>query len=166
MIKQNHLSQFAAVTSLFVVLLGSGIADAKDKPRNKGSDHHIHHTVNHKNHNHLVVQHTTTKKQIVSRKEAKQYVASGIASWYGYESGNTTATGAKFKPLQMTAAHRTLPLNTKIKVTYLKTNKSVIVLVNDRGPYKGNRLLDLSLGAAKKIGLKPDGIGRVKIEVV
>ncbi len=66
----------------------------------------------------------------------------------------------------LTAAHRTLPLGTLIKVTSLSTGKEVIVRVNDRGPYHGDRILDLSLAAAKKLDLKDKGIGEVAIQVL
>ena len=90
------------------------------------------------------------------------YNEQGIASWYGYESGNRTAMGTRFKPQSYTAAHKTLPLPSKVRVTNLHNGRSTIVLVNDRGPFKKNRLIDLSHGAAKKIGLH--GLTKVKIE--
>lgn len=87
----------------------------------------------------------------------------GIASWYGSESGSVTASGAPFNPGGMTAAHRTLPFGTKVKVTY--GEKSVTVTINDRGPYHGGRIIDLASGAASKIGLKKHGTGKVCLEV-
>jgi rare lipoprotein A len=93
---------------------------------------------------------------------AEGYSEQGIASWYGYESGNRTAMGTRFKPQGYTAAHKTLPLPSKVRVTNLHNGRSIIVLVNDRGPFKKNRLIDLSRGAAKKIGLH--GLAKVKIE--
>jgi rare lipoprotein A len=86
----------------------------------------------------------------------------GIASWYGPESGNKTAMGARFRPQGITAAHKTLPLPTKVRVTNLQNGKSIVVVVNDRGPFKKGRLIDLSQGAAKKIGLR--GLARVRVE--
>ena len=93
---------------------------------------------------------------------AEGYSEQGIASWYGYESGNRTSMGTRFKPQDYTAAHKTLPLPSKVRVTNLHNGRSIIVLVNDRGPFKKNRLIDLSQGAAKKIGLH--GLAKVKIE--
>lgn len=90
------------------------------------------------------------------------YSESGIASWYGSESGNRTAMGTPFKPHGLTAAHKTLPLPCKVRVTNLHNGRSIVVLVNDRGPFKRHRLIDLSHGAAKKIGI--NGLARVKIE--
>lgn len=86
----------------------------------------------------------------------------GIASWYGPESGNKTAMGTRFRPQGISAAHKTLPLPTKVRVTNLENGKSIIVMVNDRGPFKRGRLIDLSQGAAKKIGIR--GLARVKVE--
>ena len=93
---------------------------------------------------------------------ADGYSEQGIASWYGYESGNRTSMGTRFKPQDYTAAHKTLPLPSKVRVTNLHNGRSIIVLVNDRGPFKKNRLIDLSQGAAKKIGLH--GLAKVKVE--
>lgn len=95
-------------------------------------------------------------------RSAAGYREQGVASWYGSESGNRTAMGTRFRPQGLTAAHKTLPLPTKVRVTNLRNGRSVDVVVNDRGPFKKNRLIDLSHGAAKKIGLR--GLTRVKIE--
>lgn len=97
-------------------------------------------------------------------RTAVGYSEKGIASWYGSESGNRTAMGARFNPQGFTAAHKTLPLPTKVKVTNLRNGRSVDVVVNDRGPFKKNRLIDLSHGAAKKIGLDKLGLTKVKVE--
>lgn len=91
----------------------------------------------------------------------------GIASFYGpQEQGLPTASGEPFDYHKLTAAHRTLPLGTRVKVTDLKTHRSVVVTVNDRGPFWPHRILDLSLGAARKIGVYPDGLDPVRIEIV
>ncbi|WP_304055827.1 septal ring lytic transglycosylase RlpA family protein [Nitrosomonas communis] len=90
------------------------------------------------------------------------YSEKGIASWYGAESGNRTAMGTRFYPQGLTAAHKTLPLPTKVRVTNLRNGRAVDVIVNDRGPFKKNRLIDLSHGAAKRIGLR--GLTEVKVE--
>lgn len=83
----------------------------------------------------------------------------GLASWYGSESGNLTANGEHFNGSGMTAAHRSLPFGTKLRVSY--RGKSVVVRVNDRGPFIRGRSLDLSRSAAKRLGLVPAGVGRV-----
>src|SRR6185295_6800745 len=84
----------------------------------------------------------------------------GVASWYGEEfAGRTTANGQIFDPAGMTAAHRSLPFGTVLDVTNAKTKQTVRVRVNDRGPYIGGRILDLSYAAAALIGLIEPGIG-------
>jgi rare lipoprotein A len=89
---------------------------------------------------------------------------SGIASFYGNESGSKTASGERFNQNAMTAAHRTLPFGTKLRVT--RGDRSVIVTINDRGPFIRGRVLDLSTGAARAIGLTGAGVGRVVAEVI
>ena len=88
---------------------------------------------------------------------------SGKASYYGSESGARTASGARYNPMGMTAAHRSLPFGTKLKVTH--GSRSVVVTVNDRGPFVRGRVLDLSKGAAQVIGLTGRGVGHVVAEV-
>jgi len=88
---------------------------------------------------------------------------SGKASYYGSESGARTASGARYNPMGMTAAHRSLPFGTKLKVTH--GSRSVVVTVNDRGPFVRGRVLDLSKGAAQAIGLTGRGVGHVVAEV-
>ncbi|MDA9436151.1 septal ring lytic transglycosylase RlpA family protein [Bradyrhizobium sp. CCBAU 51627] len=89
---------------------------------------------------------------------------SGMASYYGNESGSRTASGARFNQNALTAAHRSLPFGTKLRVTH--GGQSVIVTINDRGPFVRGRVLDLSTGAARAIGLTGAGVGRVTAEVV
>lgn len=99
--------------------------------------------------------------------ETKPEAMQGVASWYGEEfAGRTTANGEIFDPLQFTAAHRTLPFGTVLDITNPKTGQTVRVRVNDRGPYIGGRLIDLSYAAAQRIGLIEPGIGQVNIAVV
>jgi rare lipoprotein A len=90
----------------------------------------------------------------------------GQASWYGAESGGRTASGENFNPRSLTAAHRTLPFGTMVKVTSLKTGKTAIVKINDRGPFRSRRIIDISAGAAEAIGLKSDGVGDVRVDVL
>ena len=89
---------------------------------------------------------------------------SGMASYYGNESGSRTASGQRFNQNAMTAAHRSLPFGTQLRVTH--GGSSVIVTINDRGPFVRGRVLDLSTGAARAIGLTGAGVGRVTAEVV
>jgi rare lipoprotein A len=88
----------------------------------------------------------------------------GKASFYGNESGSKTASGQRFNQNAMTAAHRSLPFGTKLRVTH--RGQSVVVTINDRGPFIRGRVLDLSKGAARAIGLTGAGVGHVTAEVV
>ena len=91
----------------------------------------------------------------------------GAASWYGPEfHGRRTASGERFDMHTLTAAHRTLPFDTRVRVTNQANDKSVVVRINDRGPFHGKRVLDLSREAARKIGLMSHGVGRVTVEVL
>ncbi|MCH9741207.1 MAG: septal ring lytic transglycosylase RlpA family protein, partial [Epsilonproteobacteria bacterium] len=97
----------------------------------------------------------------------KGHVKIGKASWYGKPfHQRLTANGERYNMYNMTAAHRTYAMNTVLKVTNLDNKKSVKVRVNDRGPFYRSRDIDLSYGAAKKLGMTKKGIGRVKIEVI
>ena len=102
--------------------------------------------------------------ELVAAQAADQI---GIASWYGHEwQGRRTASGERFDVNKLTAAHRTLPLDTKLKVTNLENGKSVEVKVNDRGPYIAGRVLDLSTQAAKLLGMEKEGLALVRIEIL
>jgi len=91
---------------------------------------------------------------------------SGMASYYGSESGSRTASGARFVPGAMTAAHRTLPFGTKVRVTNKHNGRSVVVTINDRGPFIRGRIIDLSSGAAGVIGMRSSGVAPVSMEVL
>lgn len=103
-------------------------------------------------------------------KPAKTLVVStstGEASWYGPGFfGNRTANGEVFKPGTMTAAHRTLPFGTQVKVTNLRNGRETIVRINDRGPFSGHRVIDIAHGAAQHLGLVSSGIAQVRLEVL
>ncbi|TNE38613.1 MAG: septal ring lytic transglycosylase RlpA family protein [Sphingomonadales bacterium] len=91
----------------------------------------------------------------------------GYASWYGHESGNQTANGERFHPSAVTAAHTTLPLPTYVEVTALDTGRTILVRINDRGPFAGEgRIIDLSKGAAEQLGIRTRGIAAVRVRVV
>ena len=94
-------------------------------------------------------------------------IGEGDASYYGQElAGKRTASGERFDPVKLTAAHRTLPLGSKVRVTNPRNGESVVVRINDRGPFHGNRVIDLSHSAARVIGLVRSGTGRVRMALL
>jgi len=104
--------------------------------------------------------------QALPIEPAYHTVGTGMASYYGRElAGNRTASGERFDPSDLTAAHRTLPLGSKVRVTNPRTGDSVVVRINDRGPFHGNRLIDLSEAAARQVGIRAAGSGIVEIAV-
>jgi len=109
---------------------------------------------------------TPKSKKTVPKKRPKAYQV-GKASWYGKKfQGRATASGEPYNMFQLTAAHRQLPLGTWVKVTNLKNGRWVIVRINDRGPVPENRILDLSYGAAQMLGIKPQGVARVRLDLL
>ncbi len=91
----------------------------------------------------------------------------GWASWYGKDfHGRRTASGAVYDMHQLTAAHKTLPLGTSAMVTHLDNGKSVMVTINDRGPFVRGRIIDLSYAAAQALGMADEGVAKVRVEVV
>jgi rare lipoprotein A len=102
---------------------------------------------------------------------ANNFIAQSVgqASYYGNEPGEggpLTANGERYNSGALTAAHRTLPFGTRVRVTSPNTGRSVVVRINDRGPYTGGRIIDLSVGAARAIGLTSSGVGTVRMEVL
>ena len=91
----------------------------------------------------------------------------GMASYYGNElAGNRTANGERFDPGELTAAHRTLPFGSMVRVTNMSTGDSVIVRINDRGPFSRGRVIDVSHAAAREIGMQRSGTARVKLALL
>ena len=98
---------------------------------------------------------------------AKKKVQIGKGSWYGKKfQGKLTASGERYNMYDFTAAHRTFPFNSMVKVTNLKNGHSIVVRVNDRGPYHGGRIIDLSYLAAKKLGYLKKGVAKLKIQLL
>ena len=137
------------------VLLGGGIteASAKSHRHHHRHHHHAHHAGN-----------SSWRDANAAVGGGSGHSFSGMASYYGNESGSRTASGQRFNQSAMTCAHRSLPFGTKLKVTH--GGRSVVVTVNDRGPFIRGRVLDLSTGAARAGGLTGAGVGRVTAEVV
>jgi rare lipoprotein A len=104
-------------------------------------------------------------KPITGGPDASNFEQQGKASWYGRMfHGRKTASGEKYNMNAMTAAHKTLPLASWVRVTNESNNKTVVVKINDRGPYVKGRVIDLSYAAAAKLGMRSDGTQKVKIE--
>jgi len=94
-------------------------------------------------------------------------VSQGTASWYGPGFyGNRTASGEVFRPGTLTAAHRSLPFGTRVRVTNLWNGRTTVVRINDRGPFHGGRIIDLAHGAAQELGVTASGVADVKLEVL
>ena len=152
---RTALAFFAAT-----LLLGGGITEASAKSARHHHSHRHHHASEASN----GASHGSWRDANASIVPASATGSSfsGVASQYGNESGSETASGQRFNQNAMTCAHRSLPFGTRLRVTH--DGRSVVVTVNDRGPFVRGRVLDLSTGAARAIGL--DGIGRVTAEVV
>jgi rare lipoprotein A len=106
------------------------------------------------------------KKPIeVATSERPQFVQTGVASWYGNGlEGGKTASGERFDPDEMTAAHRTLPFGTMVRVTNLRNNRSIDVRITNRGPFIKGRIIDLSPAAARQLQIGKSGVVKVRIE--
>lgn len=108
---------------------------------------------------------TVLGKTYYPLKSAHGFMEEGIASWYGPGfHGKSTASGEKYNQYEMTAAHKILPLGTNVRVTHLGNGKSIIVRVNDRGPFVGDRIIDLSREAANRLALVGSGTARVRVQ--
>ena len=144
-----------------ILLIGGTATEASAKSR-----HHYRHS-HHRHHAQADTNTTSDWRNANASMTPSQGTGrsfSGMASFYGNESGSRTASGQRFNQNAMTAAHRSLPFGTKLRVTH--GGSSVIVTINDRGPFVRGRVLDLSTGAARAIGLTGAGVGRVTAEVV
>ena len=94
-------------------------------------------------------------------------IGGGMASYYGNElAGNRTASGERFNPSQLTAAHRSLPFGSKVRVTNISNGDSVVVRINDRGPFSHGRVIDVSHAAAREIGMHRSGTARVRLALL
>jgi rare lipoprotein A len=160
----GNVAQSRTALAIFAatLLFGGGITEASAKSR--------HHHYGHRHFHHHAGNSEGTSGG--SWRDANASIASsgtgrsfsGMASYYGNESGSKTASGQRMNASAMTCAHRSLPFGTKLRVTH--GDRSVVVTVNDRGPFVHGRVLDLSTGAARVIGLTGAGVGRVVAEVL
>ncbi|MBI5755902.1 MAG: septal ring lytic transglycosylase RlpA family protein [Nitrospirae bacterium] len=98
---------------------------------------------------------------------AAGYIERGIASWYGEDfHGRPTSSGEIYDMFRLTAAHKLMPLGTKARITNLENGQSIVVKINDRGPFVDGRIIDLSYGAAERLGMLETGLSRVEVEVL
>ena len=105
--------------------------------------------------------------EIVQPTDIETEIGGGVASYYGNElAGNRTASGERFDPGQLTAAHRSLPFGSLVRVTNMSNGDSVVVRINDRGPFSRGRVIDVSHAAAREIGMHRSGTARVKLALL
>ena len=156
-----------------IALLAATLTVCAASEASARSRHHRHHQHHHRGHHHHHqhrhhVQNETFRNAnaSIAATERTGFGRSfaGMASFYGNESGSKTASGQRFNQNAMTAAHRSLPFGTRLRVSH--GGSSVVVTINDRGPFIRGRVLDLSTGAARAIGLTSRGVGRVVAEVL
>ena len=164
----GNISQSRTALAIFAatLLFGGGITEASAKSRHHHGHRHFHHHASHEGR-------SFSRSASGSWRDANAAIVpssgtgrsfSGIASYYGNESGSRTASGQRFNQNALTCAHRSLPFGTRLKVTH--GDRSVVVTVNDRGPFVHGRVLDLSTAAAREIGITGAGVGRVVAEVM
>jgi rare lipoprotein A len=160
----GNLTQSRTALALVVatLLVGGSVTEASAKSHGHHGHHHSHHASN-----------SSDGTSSGSWRDANAAIApssgsghsfSGMASYYGNESGSKTASGQRFNQNALTAAHRSLPFGTKLRVTH--GGRSVVVTINDRGPFIRGRVLDLSTAAARAVGLTSAGVGHVTAEVI
>jgi rare lipoprotein A len=148
---RTALALFAAT-----VLIGGSATEA--------SAHRYHHHHHHFHHHHAGNGGSWRNANAAIAPSSGGHSFAGMASFYGNESGSKTASGQRFNQNALTCAHRSLPFGTKLRVTH--GDRSVIVTVNDRGPFVRGRVLDLSTAAARAVGITGAGVGRVVAEVM
>jgi rare lipoprotein A len=152
----GNVTQSRTALALFAatLLVGGSITEASAKSRHH---HHRHHHAG-------ISSSVREANAAIVPSSGSGHSFSGMASFYGNESGSQTASGQRFNQNAMTCAHRSLPFGTKLRVTH--GGQSVVVTVNDRGPFVRGRVLDLSTAAARAVGLTSAGVGRVTAEVI
>lgn len=153
MFVSSRLSRWLAVAVAAASLAGCAQSPANFSKSEFSAGHHR-----------TALLHKRTHSAIVRTHEAPQDARVGLASFYS--EGSHTASGEKLIPGELTAAHPTLPFGTRLRVTRLDTGRSVVVRVNDRGPFIKGRIVDVSHSAADQLGLTERGVANVKIDVV
>jgi rare lipoprotein A len=160
----GNVTQSRTALAIFAatLLVGGGVTEASAKSRHHRHHHHPHHASN--GSNGTASGSWRDANAAIAPSSGSAHSFSGMASFYGNESGSKTASGQRFNQNALTAAHRTLPFGTKLRVTH--GGRSVVVTINDRGPFVHGRVLDLSTAAAREVGLTSAGVGRVTAEVL
>ena len=160
----GNVTQSRTALAIFAatLLMGGSVTEASARPH--GHHHHSHRHFHHHASNAPRVDGSwrDANASVISSGSGRTF--SGMASFYGNESGSKTASGQRFNQNAMTCAHRSLPFGTKLKVTH--GDRSVVVTVNDRGPFVRGRVLDLSTAAARAVGIASAGVGRVVAEIL
>ncbi len=162
----GNVTQSRTALALFAatLLVGGSVTEASAK---SGRNHHHHHRHSHHASNASGGSSNGSwlnANAAIGPSSGSGRSFSGMASYYGNESGSRTASGQRFNQNALTCAHRSLPFGTKLRVTH--GGRSVVVTVNDRGPFVHGRVLDLSTAAAREVGLTGAGVGRVTAEVL
>jgi len=160
----GNVTQSRTAIALFAatLLVGGSVTEASAKSHRHHHGYHHHHASNSPRGDSGLAWRDANASIAPSSFGGRTF--SGMASYYGSESGSRTASGQRMNSNGMTCAHRSLPFGTKLRVTH--GGSSVVVTVNDRGPFIRGRVLDLSTGAARAIGLTRAGVGRVTAEVI
>jgi rare lipoprotein A len=157
----GNVTQSRTALALFAatLLVGGSVTEASAKShRHHDGHHHSHHASGSSSGS------WRDANAAIAPSSGSGHSFSGMASYYGNESGSKTASGQRFNQNALTAAHRSLPFGTKLKVTH--GGRSVVVTINDRGPFIRGRVLDLSTAAARAVGLTSAGVGHVTAEVI
>jgi rare lipoprotein A len=160
----GNLARSRAALVLFAATVVAGGSATEASARSYRHHHHRHHHFHHAAQASGDSSSWRAASATIAPTSGSGRSFSGVASYYGNESGSKTASGQRFNQNAMTAAHRSLPFGTKLRVTH--GDRSVVVTINDRGPFIRGRVLDLSTGAARAIGLTGAGVGRVVAEVM
>ena len=155
-------SRTALAVVAATLLFGGSVTEASAKSHRHHHRHHHHHHHASNTPSAAVGGSWLNANAAIAPSSGRSF--SGMASYYGNESGSRTASGQRMNANAMTAAHRSLPFGTKLRVTH--GGRSVVVTINDRGPFIRGRVLDHSTGAARAVGLTGAGVGRVTAEVV
>jgi rare lipoprotein A len=158
----GNVTQSRTAIALFAatLLVGGSVTEASAKSHRHHAQRHHHHFASHSPRGAAFRE----ANAAITPSSGSGRSFSGMASYYGNESGSRTASGQRFNQNALTCAHRSLPFGTKLRVTH--GGRSVVVTVNDRGPFVHGRVLDLSTAAAREVGLTGAGVGRVVAEVL